>query len=224
MQEHHRAAALQQAISRHWRVDAAGQQTRDGTAHPDREPSRSSLTVEEEEGFMRENLDRYRELCCIQVYGSAQMLLKVMSDVAVDVRGGQREGLEGALGLHSECPERPPVQGLQNRLFEDVELQRGAISQGEIDDTRDLRHLSADVLDHRRRGEYQHQTPSEPSDLFHPKPLRRGAEVLSQTSDKHGAVLALQSDLVIVYDHARCDGGVSQATLSTDDVPMSMPL
>src|SRR5215475_5995593 len=223
MQEHHRAAALQHTISRHWRVDAARQQTRDAAAHPDREPSRSSLTVEEEEGFMGENLDRYRELCCVQVHGNAQMLLKVMSDVAVDVRGGQREGFEGALGLHPECPERPPVQGLQNPLFEDVEMQRGAIRQGEIDDTRDLRHLSADVLDHSRRGEYQHQTPGEPSDLLHPKPLRRGAEVLSQTSDKHGAVLALQSDLVVVYNHARSDGGVSQATLSTDDVPMSMP-
>src|SRR5262245_16116936 len=138
MQEHHRAAALQHTISRHWRVDAARQQTRDAADHPEREPTRYSLKVEDEEGLLGENLDRDRELFCVQVYVSAQMLLKVMSDVAVDVRGGQREGFEGALGLHPECPERPPVQGLQNRLFEDVELQRGAISQGEIDDTRDL--------------------------------------------------------------------------------------
>jgi hypothetical protein len=29
---------------------------------------------------------------------------------------------------------------------------------------------------------------------------------------------------VIVHDHTGCDGGVSQAILSTDDAPMSMPL
>ena len=196
----HTAAALHQAETRHWRIDAPGQQRHDAPAHAGRHPTRPGLLPEVVKRLAGERFDVDRELRIVEIDCPAFRFLDSPPDFTFDLWGREREPLVGTSCRHSERGDAQIAEIREDGVRDAVDVEW---NQGRTREIGDAEH-AAQAVGHRlpriRATEDDLDAPHLRDHALHVQVARCRFDVPHQPRDEPGAVSPLQRNFLVMDD------------------------
>ena len=182
-------------------VDAAGQQRGDFAADADGESARAGDFVGVDESVLASDFDAEVDVGADEINAGAGRLARSVAEPDVEVVGGERKALVGAVGGDAERGEGARERGFEEEALDVGVGGLGAGGEAELDGAKDLGGAAADLAPIGVGGEaHPDHHPGRP-DVLDVGAGGRAPQILDEAARESRLVATLESDLVEPDDH-----------------------